>query len=144
MPARGWQDGAMFSHHFTGVQDFERALAFYQSLLASLGLQQRFVDPSRPWAGWQVPGQARPLFVIAAPHDGTHAPGNGQMVAFLAPSREAVRQAHAIGLANGGTCEGEPGLRPHYHPDYYGAYLRDPEGNKIGLACHAPEAEAGS
>jgi hypothetical protein len=108
----------MFSHHFSGVQDFDRAPAFYPPRLASLGLEQRFCDRSGPWAGWQAPGQARPVFVIAAPHDGAHAAGNGEMVAFLVPSREAVRQAHAIGLANGVTNANEAGLRQHDHSDH--------------------------
>ena len=51
--------------------------------------------------------------------------------------REAVDRAHAVALANGCTCEGAPGLRPHYHPNYYGAYLRDTEGNKLCVACHS-------
>ncbi|HEY4066142.1 MAG TPA: VOC family protein [Burkholderiaceae bacterium] len=128
----------MFSHVFTSVTDFDRAFAFYAPLLASLGLELRFHEPEKPWAGWQVAGRARPLFVICKPHDGqAHHPGNGQMVAFEAKSREFVQRAHDIGLAHGGSSEGAPGLRPHYHPNYYGAYLRDPEGNKIGIACHS-------
>ncbi len=61
------------------------------------------------------------------------------MVALLVQSRAAVDAAHAAGLAAGGTDAGAPGLRPQYHAQYYGAYLRDPDGNKIGLACHNPE-----
>ncbi len=130
----------MFSHVFTSVTDFDRAFAFYSPLLASLGIEARFHEPEKPWAGWQSAGRARPLFVICKPHDGRpHHPGNGQMVAFEAASRDLVRRAHEIGLAHGGTSEGAPGLRPHYHANYYGAYLRDPEGNKIGIACHSAE-----
>ena len=62
------------------------------------------------------------------------------MVAFLAESRAAVRSAYAIALANGGASEGAPGLRPEYHEHYYGAYFRDPDGNKLCVAFHAPEA----
>ncbi|MCB1745540.1 MAG: VOC family protein [Gammaproteobacteria bacterium] len=132
----------MFSHVFFGVSDFERALRFYAPVLASLGLEQRFCDPARPWAGWQTAGGGRPLFVIARPFDGhAHQPGNGQMVAFDAASRAVVRAALAAALAHGGRDDGAPGLRPHYHPDYYGAYVRDPDGNKIGIVCHAPEAD---
>ncbi|HEX4859541.1 MAG TPA: VOC family protein, partial [Usitatibacteraceae bacterium] len=80
-----------------------------------------------------------PLFVIAKPFDGQpHERGNGQMVAFLASSRALVDQAHALALAHGGTSEGAPGLRPEYHEHYYGAYFRDPDGNKLCVACHAP------
>jgi lactoylglutathione lyase len=62
------------------------------------------------------------------------------MVAFLARSRDAVDQAHAVALANGGICEGTPGLRPEYHSDYYGAYFRDTEGNKLCVVCHSAPA----
>lgn len=130
----------MFSHLFVGVTDFDRALAFYEPLMAALGIAPRFCDRERPWAGWQSTPGPRPLFVIARPFDGgPAAPGNGQMVAFLAEDRETVRRAHEAALANGGTSEGEPGLRPQYHADYYGAYFRDPDGNKLCVACHEPE-----
>jgi lactoylglutathione lyase len=58
------------------------------------------------------------------------------MVAFLAASRQQVQDVHALALAHGGTCEGSPGLRPEYHAHYYGAYFRDPDGNKLCVACH--------
>lgn len=127
----------MFSHVFTSVTDFDRAFAFYGPFLGALGFELRFHEPDKPWAGWQAPGHTRPLFVICKPHDGRqHHPGNGQMVAFAASSRALVRIAHEAGIAGGGTSEGDPGLRPNYHSNYYGAYLRDPEGNKVAVACH--------
>ena len=130
----------MFSHVFLGVTDFERALAFYGAVLGRLGVEQRFCDREKPWAGWHSEAGARPLFVIGKPYDGdAHDAGNGQMVAFLAKHRAMVREAHAAALAHGGTNEGEPALRPHYHADYYGAYFRDPDGNKVCVACHGPE-----
>ena len=82
-------------------------------------------------------------FLIGYPFDGnTAAPGNGPMTAFLASTRAIVDQCHAIALAHGGTCEGPPGLRAHYHPHYYGAYFRDPDGNKLAVACHAAPPQA--
>ena len=127
----------MFSHIFVGVSDFERALSFYQPLMDVLGVEQRFCEFDRPWAGWQSSPYPRPLFLIGRPYDGQpHVAGNGQMVAFLAATHEIVDRAHAVALANGGRCEGAPGLRPEYHKQYYGAYFRDPEGNKISVACH--------
>jgi lactoylglutathione lyase len=63
------------------------------------------------------------------------------MVALLAATRAQVDAAHALALAYGGRCEGPPGLRPQYHANYYGAYFRDPDGNKLCVACH--EAVAG-
>ena len=132
----------MFSHIFISVSDFERAFSFYSALMQSLGNELRFKEPEKPWAGWHSEGRTRPLFVICKPYDGQpHDPGNGQMVAFQASSRESVRSAHQIALAHGGKCEGPPGLRPHYHANYYGAYFRDPDGNKICIACHDVEAE---
>lgn len=129
----------MFSHIFVGVRDFQRAVAFYNPVLAALGLVQRFVEPERPWAGWQQPGQARPLFLVGVPFDGqAHDVGNGQMTAFLASSRAQVDAVYALALAHGGRSEGAPGLRPEYHAHYYGAYFRDPEGNKLCVACHDP------
>lgn len=132
----------MLSHVFVGVSDFERALAFYRPLMDALGIEPRFCDASRPWAGWQSQPGPRPLFLIGRPWD-QHAPqpGNGNMVAFLADSRERVRLAHQVALASGGVCEGAPGPRPEYHEHYYGAYFRDPDGNKLAVACHEPGDE---
>ncbi len=129
----------MFSHIFLGISDFERALAFYQPLMKALGIQQRFVEPGRPWAGWQSAPGPRPLLVIARPFDGgAPSAGNGAMVALMAASRAQVDAAYTTALAHGGTPEGAPGLRPEYHAHYYGAYFRDPDGNKLCVACHEP------
>lgn len=134
----------MFSHVFVGVSDFDRALRFYRPLMQCLGLPERFCDTARPWAGWQTPGVVRPLFLVGAPYDRqAHEAGNGQMVAFAAQSRSVVHQCYEVALAHGGTSEGAPGLRPQYHPNYYGAYFRDPDGNKLCVVCHSAEA-AGS
>jgi lactoylglutathione lyase len=132
----------MFSHVFVSVSDFERALRFYSPVMDSLGLALRFCERDRPWAGWHSAGGTRPFFVICTPHDGQpHQPGNGQMVAFAAASREVVRTSHQTALDNGGTCEGPPGLRPQYHDHYYGAYFRDPDGNKLCVASHGPTVD---
>ena len=131
----------MFSHVFVGVSDFERALAFYNPLMMTLGIESRFCERSRPWAGWQSTPGPRPLFLIGRPYDQlAQQPGNGNMVAFIAETRATVDQAFAIALENGGTSDGIPGLRPEYHEHYYGAYFRDPDGNKLCVACHSPEA----
>jgi len=130
----------MFSHIFVGASNFERALAFYKPLMDALGIQVRFCEHERPWAGWESVPDVRPLFIIGSPFDGRpHEPGNGQMVAFLAQSRQSVDRAYALALENGGSSEGAPGLRPEYHQHYYGAYFRDPDGNKLCVACHRAE-----
>lgn len=131
----------MFSHIYISTRDFDRALAFYRPLLALLGVTERFCNREQQWAGWQSTPGPRPLLVLGRPFDGEHEPGNGQMVALLAASRAQVDEAHAVALARGGRSEGQPGLRPHYHPNYYGAYFRDLDGNKLCVACHdAPAA----
>jgi len=131
----------MLSHVFIGVSDFDRALAFYTPLTEVLEIQPRFVRPERPWAAWQSSPGPRPLLLIGSPFDGQpHAPGNGQMVALLARTRDMVDRAHALALARGGTSEGAPGVRTEYHANYYGAYFRDTEGNKLCVVCHEPVA----
>lgn len=129
----------MISHVFIGVNDFDRAFKFYSSIMNALGHKLKFCEPDRPWAGWVANEAPRPLFLIGRPYDGNTAEqGNGQMVALLAPDRHSVGNTYASALANGGSCEGAPGLRTEYHPDYYGTYFRDPEGNKICVCCHDP------
>jgi catechol 2,3-dioxygenase-like lactoylglutathione lyase family enzyme len=127
----------MLSHVFIGITDFRRAFDFYSDVMLSLGLDLKFADPETPLAGWKQPTADRPLFLIGRAYNGEAAtPGNGQMVALLAKDRAAVDQCHALALASGGICEGPPGLRPHYHAHFYGAYFRDPDGNKICVCCH--------
>lgn len=126
----------MFSHVTVGTRDLERSGRFYDAVLAPLGLKRRSVTPDGgPPALCWVLGQAPlPRFYVYIPRDGEPATaGNGSMVAFRAPSSAAVRIAYAAGLAHGGTDEGEPGERPHYGIGYFGAYLRDPDGNKVHI-----------
>jgi lactoylglutathione lyase len=130
----------LLSHVSVSVGDFDKAYALYADVLGVLEVELRFLEPSEPMAGWQSSGGTRPLFVIGKPFNGQpHHPGNGQMVAFCAATREMVRLAYARAMSHGATCEGPPGLRPHYHENYYGAYFRDPDGNKICVVCHLAE-----
>lgn len=127
----------MYSHIFVGVTDFERAFAFYQPVMATLGLELRFKENHKPWAAWHSADGNRPFFIISCPFDGeTHVPGNGQMIAFLAVSRNHVDEVYRAAIAAGAHSEGLPGLRPEYHPHYYGAYFRDLDGNKLAVASH--------
>ena len=129
----------MISHVFIGVADFNRAASFYAQILLELGLVLKFSEPESGWAGWVSPAAPRPLFLIGKPYNGMdHHPGNGQMVALLASSREIVDRVHRTALSLGASSEGPPGLRPQYHPHYYGTYFRDLDGNKICVCCHAP------
>lgn len=126
----------MFSHVTFGSSDIERASRFYDAVLLPLGLKRRVVTPDGgPEAAcWVVAGQALPRFYIYQPFDGAPASaGNGSMVAFNAASPQGVDEAYQAGLTAGGSCEGAPAERPHYGIGYYGAYLRDPDGNKVHI-----------
>ncbi len=123
----------MFSHVTLGADDPERAAAFYEAVLAPLGLKILFRMPDVTAWG-DLTG---PKLFVGRPFDRAAASaGNGTHVAFLAEDRASVDAFHAAALAAGGTCEGPPGPRPHYHPNYYGAYVRDPDGNKLQAVCH--------
>ena len=127
----------MFSHITLGTNDLHRARRFYAAVMPTLGLSEPFRLP-----GGLVYGEmtGTKLFV-GQPFDGGAAGhGNGQHAAFLAPTRAAVDAFHAAALANGGTDAGAPGPRPHYHAHYYGAYVRDPDGNKLQAVCHRKPA----
>lgn len=126
----------MFSHITVGVRDLKRAGIFYDAVLAPLGLRQRPMTPDDGPAAlcWVSQGASLPHFYASLPYDRAPATvGNGSMTAFLAASPQVVDAAHAAGLAAGGSDEGAPGPRPHYGDGYYGAYLRDPDGNKIHI-----------
>ncbi len=130
----------MLSHVHIGIDDFQNTVSFYVMLMAELGWIMKFDEPEQCWAGWMEEGKPRPLFLVGKPYDKKHMhPGNGPMTAFMVMSRAAVDRCYEVAIAAGGTCEGKPGLRPHYHPNYYGAYFRDPEGNKLCVACHEAE-----
>ena len=130
----------MLTYVYVGTNDLARAIRFYEAALAPLGLP-RCVTGDPEWdrisAGWGIyeDGGARELaFWVGTPFDGRAASiGNGSMVAFRAGSWQEVDDFHAAALAHGGSCEGAPGLRPHYGPDFYAAYVRDPDGNKLAV-----------
>jgi catechol 2,3-dioxygenase-like lactoylglutathione lyase family enzyme len=128
----------MIDHIGFTVADPARSRAFYVHTLAPLGFVP-VMDVSREQSGgyegtgFGPPG--RPCFWIGSgeKHGGrTH-------VAFTADSRDVVDAFHKAALAAGGSDNGAPGLRPHYHPDYYGAFVLDPDGHNIEAVCHAPE-----
>jgi catechol 2,3-dioxygenase-like lactoylglutathione lyase family enzyme len=107
--------------------------------MSCLGHELKFSEAEKSWAAWKPTASARPLFLIGLPFDGRPADaGNGQMIALLASTRAMVDRCHALALEHGGTSEGAPGLRPQYHANYYGAYFRDPDGNKLCVCCHEP------
>jgi len=128
----------MLSYVYFGTNDLARATAFYDATLAPLGMP-RCITNDPEWdltsAGWGIyeDGGGRELaFWIGRPFNQQPASvGNGNMVAFSAPSWKAVDGFHAAALAKGGVSEGAPGLRPQYGRDFYAAYVRDPDGAKL-------------
>ncbi len=119
----------MIGYVTIGTNDFATALPFYDAVFGAIGYEQKSFD--NVW-GFYGPKDGEGNVGVCKPFDGQPARGgNGVMIAFVAPSHDAVKAAHAAGLAAGGTDEGAPGMRPPDGTSFYGAYLRDPTGNKI-------------
>lgn len=118
----------MFTHIMVGANDPDKSIAFYDAALGALGIKgQRMGD--RAFYGSMGGSGA---FGVAKPRDGGDATfANGGTIGFKASSQEQVDAFHAAGCENGGTCEGEPGPRSGAPGNPYGAYLRDPDGNKV-------------
>lgn len=124
----------MYSHITLGIDRFAEAEPFYDAIMDVLGHPVLFRHDSGK--AWGEP--TGPKLFIGKPFDGNPAStGNGTHAAFIAKSRAQVDAFHAAALAHGGSDEGAPGLRTWYHPNYYGAYVRDPEGNKLQAVCHS-------
>lgn len=124
----------MFSHVTIGSNDLAKAKPFYDRLLKPLGLVRHADYPNAVGYG---PTGGRPQLWVLSPLDKNAATvGNGVTVGLEAADRAAVDACHAAAMAAGGKDEGAPGLRTHYHPNYYGAYVRDLDGNKICVVCH--------
>lgn len=120
-----------------GSNDLARARPFYDAALAPLGLKRRKQDEVE--IGYGAEDDSRCRLWVVTPHNRKAATiGNGSMVALDAESRAAVDAFHEAALANGGTDEGAPGLRP-FHAHFYAAYVRDPDGNKLSAVCERPE-----
>ncbi len=119
----------MIAYSTVGVNDMDRAIAFYDAVFAPLGAKRD--ETSKTWTGYSREGD-RAKFFLTRPFDRAVASGgNGTMLAFLAPDRKAVDDFHAAALANDGTDEGPPGVREGMNPVFYAAYVRDPDGNKL-------------
>jgi catechol 2,3-dioxygenase-like lactoylglutathione lyase family enzyme len=117
----------MIHHVSVGTNDIKRAKAFYDPLMSLIGF--RLLKHSDKAAHY---GASDIVFSLETPTDGRPATaGNGVHVAFQAPDRETVRRFHETALANGGADEGAPGIRENYNANYYGAFVRDLDGNKI-------------
>lgn len=120
-----------------GSSDLERSGRFYDAALATLGIERRVTEDDE--LGYAAPSDTRCRLWVLLPYDGKQASfGNGSMVTLEAPSRAAVDAFHAAAIANGGTDEGGPGLRP-FHEHFYACYVRDPDGNKLSAVCERAE-----
>jgi catechol 2,3-dioxygenase-like lactoylglutathione lyase family enzyme len=114
-----------------GTNDVARARPYYDAILPLIGGKVH-ADYMPHAFCYQLRGGGQ--MWVAPPFDkGQATPGNGNMVGLLCASEEEVGAVHAAALANGGTNEGDPGPRPNYGPDFYGAYVRDPDGNKMSF-----------
>jgi catechol 2,3-dioxygenase-like lactoylglutathione lyase family enzyme len=127
---------AMFSHVTLGTNDWTRARPFWIAVMDALGHPVLFERE-----GGIAFGEATgPKTFVGTPFDGESAmPGNGVHIAYIVGSRATVDAFHAAALAGGGSDEGAPGLRLQYHANYYGAYVRDPDGNKLQAVCHSAQ-----
>ena len=119
----------MLDHVTIGVGDLERSRIFYDAILRPLGIERLYAE-GETFAGYGIKPKA--FFWIgqrAALQTSAH-------VAFAAENREIVDRFHHAALAAGGVDNGAPGLRAHYHPNYYGAFILDPDGHNIEAVYH--------
>jgi catechol 2,3-dioxygenase-like lactoylglutathione lyase family enzyme len=128
----------MIDHIGFPVSDYARSKAFYEKALAPLGyavvmeVEAQHTESGSPAAGFGIGG--KPDFWI-----GGKGGGVGQLhIAIAAKTRAAVDAFYRAAMAAGAKDNGPPGLRPHYHPNYYGAFVLDPDGHNIEAVCHAP------
>ena len=121
----------ILDHIGLAVRDFAKSSTFFRRSLAPLGIQTVLEGE-----GWAMLGkEGRPEFWI-----GVHGIPPGPIhIAFAAENREQVRAFHRAALAAGGRDNGAPGISAKYHPDYYGAFVFDPDGHNIEAVCHRPE-----
>ena len=129
----------MLDHIGFAVADFAKAKAFYKKALAPLGIDVVMEVTAEESGGYEGAGfgeSGKPYFWIGS---GTSAPGShGVHIAFVAPDRKTVDAFYKAAIAAGGKDNGAPGVRAHYHPTYYGAFVRDADGNNIEAVCHKP------
>ncbi len=124
------ENPGIISHISLGTNYFERATAFYDSVLATIGCKRLF-----EFAGAVAYGKRFPQLWIQSPLDGKRAaPANGSHVGFIAASKEDVQAFYDAAIAAGARDDGAPGPRPDYGEDYYGCFVFDPDGHKIEAA----------
>ena len=123
----------MFDHVGVNVRDFAASREFYRRALEPLGLRETAAYEEYKAAAFGPEGKYGFWIAEREPF------GAGTHIAFTCDDRATVDAFHAAALAAGGKDNGEPGIREHYHPTYYGAFVHDPDGNNVEAVCHRPE-----
>jgi catechol 2,3-dioxygenase-like lactoylglutathione lyase family enzyme len=129
---RGVEVG-MLDHVTIGVGDMKWSKEFYDKALRPLGIERLYTE-GETFAGYGANRKA--FFWIGLRNQ----PQTGAHIAFTGKDRETVDAFYVAALAAGGRDNGQPGLRPHYHPNYYGAFILDRDGHNIEAVCHLPAA----
>ena len=135
---RGMRGGCLLGHVSFGVSDLGRSGAFYDAAMRALGYAR--VYTSGEAIGYGAPGSGADRLLLIVQPGPVRPPGPGFHLAFIAPDRAAVDRFHAAALMEGGVDQGAPGLRPRYGPDYYAAYVLDPDGYRLE-AKHPPPVD---
>jgi len=126
----------MLDHIGIGISDFARARAFYDKALSPLGIGLVMEVTAEQTGDHPAAGfgsQGKPYFWFGVADDIARA-----HIAFAAKDRASVDAFYKAAIAAGGKDNGAPGLRPHYHANYYGAFVLDPDGHNIEAVCHSP------
>jgi catechol 2,3-dioxygenase-like lactoylglutathione lyase family enzyme len=121
----------VLDHVTIGISDIERSKAFYDAALRSLGISRLYAEGAE-FAGYGIHPKA--FFWIGR----RDTPQTGAHIAFTANDRATVDRFYDDAIKAGGRDNGRPGIRPHYHANYYGAFVLDPDGHNIEAVCHAP------
>jgi catechol 2,3-dioxygenase-like lactoylglutathione lyase family enzyme len=122
----------LLDHVTIGVSNVERSMKFYDRALRPLGIVRLYAE-AEEYAGYGISPKA--FFWIGS----KEMPQTGAHIAFTAPERATVDRFHDEAIAAGGRDNGRPGIRPHYHAHYYGAFVLDPDGHNIEAVCHTPQ-----
>ena len=127
----------MIDHAGINVSDWEKAKTFYDAAFGAIGAKLLYMVPEQYTGGAKVGGYGRekPDFWL---HESKET-GAGRHYAFTARNRAEVDAFYVAAMAAGGKDNGAPGIRTHYHPDYYGAFVIDPDGNNVEAVCHKAE-----
>lgn len=124
----------MLHHLSLPATNLDRSKHFYDAVLETLGYRCVFKSPTYVGYGLE---EHKDKFALK-PVETCHPPGPGFHVAISAPTRAAVDAFHRVALEQGAQDEGAPGLRPHYGPTYYAAFVNDLDGHRIEAVCKAP------